>query len=147
MPRGNSGDDMNELFNGVYKGQRVLVTGHTGFKGSWLSFWLTSLGAEVIGVSLDPPTSPSNFEVLGLKDRIKHLRCDTRNLDELKKIFDENKPAIVFHLAAQAIDVRHQRGRDDQHSRVHPQHLVCQSGSDDYQRQVLSEFGMDVGLS
>jgi CDP-glucose 4,6-dehydratase len=65
--------------------------------------WLTSLGAEVIGVSLDPPTSPSNFEVLGLQDWINHLRCDTRNLDALKKIFDECKPDIVFHLAAQAI--------------------------------------------
>jgi CDP-glucose 4,6-dehydratase len=94
---------MNELFKDIYKGQRVLVTGHTGFKGSWLSLWLTSLGAEVIGVSLDPPTSPSNFEVIGLKDRINHLRCDTRNFDDLRKIFDACQPAIVFHLAAQAI--------------------------------------------
>src|SRR5574341_857053 len=94
---------MSQLFNGVYNGQRVLVTGHTGFKGSWLSLWLTSLGAEVIGVSLDPPTSPSNFEVLGLQDWINHLHCDTRNLEELKKIFDECKPDVVFHLAAQAI--------------------------------------------
>ena len=61
-----------EIFSNVYHGRRVLVTGHTGFKGSWLSQWLLQLGAEVAGYSLDVPTSPSNYELLGLEDRISH---------------------------------------------------------------------------
>jgi CDP-glucose 4,6-dehydratase len=94
---------MNRPFYGVYDGKRVLVTGHTGFKGSWLTLWLTYLGAEVIGVSLDKPTDPCNFEVLGLRDKMIHVTCDTRNQDDLKKTIDKYQPEIVFHLAAQAI--------------------------------------------
>ncbi len=79
------------------------MTGHTGFKGSWLSIWLKELGANVIGYSLDPPTSPSNFKVCNLQDHITHVCGDVRDIDLLFKVFDEHKPEIVFHLAAQPI--------------------------------------------
>lgn len=91
------------IFGGAYKGRRVLVTGHTGFKGSWLSHWLLQLGAEVAGYSLYVPSEPSNFEVLKLADRLHDYRRDVRNLEDLQATFDEVKPEIVFHLAAQAI--------------------------------------------
>ena len=90
-------------FNDVYKGKKILITGNTGFKGSWLSTWLLSLGADVYGYSLDIPTSPSMFEVLRLKDRVKHCFGDIRNVEELKKCVDEIHPDFIFHLAAQAI--------------------------------------------
>ncbi|MBI4825093.1 MAG: CDP-glucose 4,6-dehydratase [Nitrospirae bacterium] len=92
-----------EAFNGVYKGKRVLVTGHTGFKGSWLSQWLLKLGADVAGFSLYLPSEPCNFEVTGLRGKIRHYEGDIRNIGELKKVFKDFKPQIVFHLAAQAI--------------------------------------------
>lgn len=92
------------IFQGVYKGRRVLVTGHTGFKGTWLTTWLLSLGAEVAGYSLPEPTSnPSNFAVLSLEKRIKHYQGDIRDLQKLSSAFAEFKPEIVFHLAAQAL--------------------------------------------
>jgi len=94
---------MKRSFGDVYRNKRILITGHTGFKGSWLSTWLLELGAEVSGFSLDVPTNPSNFEVLGLKRRLKHITGDVRNLKQLEKAFDRVKPEIVFHLAAQAI--------------------------------------------
>ncbi len=93
---------MNQ-FKNVYHGKRVLVTGHTGFKGSWLTTWLIELGAKVLGYSLDIPTDPSNFKTLNLKSRIKHVDGDIRDLNHLKEICKEFKPDIVFHLAAQAI--------------------------------------------
>ena len=96
-------DYMEQLFGNVYRGKRILITGHTGFKGSWLTAWLLSLGADVLGYSFNIPTNPSNFEVLGLENKIKHVIGDTRNLNDLKKVFDEFSPEIVFHLAAQAI--------------------------------------------
>jgi CDP-glucose 4,6-dehydratase len=96
-----SGD--RELFRGVYQGRRVLVTGHTGFKGSWLVSWLLGLGANVAGYALDPPTSPSNFVVLGLKDQILDFRGDVRDRSQLKAAFEQFQPEIVFHLAAQAL--------------------------------------------
>jgi CDP-glucose 4,6-dehydratase len=86
-----------------WKNKKVLITGHTGFKGSWLSLCLQNFGAEVIGVSLDPPTSPSLYEKANVSDGIKSLRQDIRNLEEVKKIFQIHKPEIVFHLAAQAL--------------------------------------------
>lgn len=95
---------LQNIFQGVYNGKRVLVTGHTGFKGSWLTTWLLSLGAEAAGYSLAEPTSsPSNFAVLGLEDRIKHYQGDVRDQQQLASVFAEFKPQIVFHLAAQAL--------------------------------------------
>lgn len=85
-----------------FKGKRVLVTGHTGFKGTWLSKILINAGAEVTGYSLGLPTEPSLFEMAGL-DSINDIRGDIRELAHLKEVFDEFKPQIVFHLAAQPI--------------------------------------------
>lgn len=93
-------------FNNRYKNKTILLTGNTGFKGSWLSAWLTELGANVIGYSIDIPTEPSNFEVLGLEDKSKHIRGDVRDLKRLEEVFDDLRPEIVFHLAAQAITRR-----------------------------------------
>lgn len=90
-------------FNNFFSGKKVLVLGHTGFKGSWLTLWLTKLGAEVSGVSLSLPSKPCNFEILGLKKKINHNICDIRNFRDLRKVFQENHPEIVFHLAAQAL--------------------------------------------
>ena len=89
-------------FNDVYRGRRVLVTGHTGFKGSWLALWLNHLGAEVAGFSIDIPSSPSNFDLLGLEQRLQHYVGDIRDRAYLAKVVDEFDPDIVFHLAAQA---------------------------------------------
>ncbi len=91
------------MFDGIYKSKRVLVTGHTGFKGSWLCEWLLRLGAEVAGFSLCIPTQPSNFEVLGLSGRLQDVRGDVRDLASLKQAFADFKPQIAFHLAAQAL--------------------------------------------
>ena len=92
-----------QIFGNVYAGKRVLVTGHTGFKGAWISAWLLSLGAEVIGLSKDIPTQPSMFEVLSLQSKIKHIIGDVRDLDKMRRLIQEVKPDFVFHLAAQAI--------------------------------------------
>ena len=94
---------MQETFNGLFNGLTVLITGHTGFKGSWLSIWLRELGAKVVGYSLDPPTHPSNFEVCQLKDKITHIQGDIRDKHKLKSVIDQYKPEVVFHLAAQAL--------------------------------------------
>ena len=91
------------MFANLYNGKRVLVTGHTGFKGSWLTAWLLKLGAEVIGISKDIPTQPAMFEVLGLAGLIKHIEADTRDLAAMRKIFSEVQPDFIYHLAAQAI--------------------------------------------
>jgi len=94
---------MQSTFEGVFQGIPVLVTGHTGFKGSWLSIWLNELGAKVIGYSLDPPTIPSNFGASRLARRIVDMRGNVRKLDALRRVIEEFKPQVVFHLAAQAI--------------------------------------------
>lgn len=86
-----------------FKGRTVLVTGHTGFKGSWLTAWLLELGANVIGISKNTPTVPSHFEVSGLKNDIKHYDQDICDIEGLKNIVIETKPDFVFHLAAQAL--------------------------------------------
>ena len=91
------------MFDNIYAGKRVLVTGHTGFKGSWLSAWLLSLGAEVAGFALEPPSTPSNFAVLGLENRLKHYLGDVRDLDAVRRVMLEFKPQAVLHLAAQAL--------------------------------------------
>ena len=91
------------LFGGVYEGRRVFVTGHTGFKGSWLTFWLLSMGAKVTGYSLEPPTEPSLFDKLGLADKIDHHIGDVRDLAHLQKVMAAAQPEIVLHLAAQPL--------------------------------------------
>ncbi len=89
--------------DGTWQGRTVLVTGHTGFKGSWLALWLRHLGAEVIGVALDPPTVPSHYAVCGMASRLVDLRADIRDYDRLATILAEHQPSVVFHLAAQPI--------------------------------------------
>lgn len=91
------------MFANIYNGRRVLVTGHTGFKGSWLTTWLLKLGAEVIGISKDVPTQPAMFEELALAGRIKHVQADIRDLDAMCNLITSEQPDFVFHLAAQAI--------------------------------------------
>jgi CDP-glucose 4,6-dehydratase len=87
----------------LYRGKRVLVTGHTGFKGSWLVTILAQAGADVTGYSLDPPTDPNLYTLSGVGDRIRSIRGDVRDPDALQAAFDLAKPDIVFHLAAQPI--------------------------------------------
>ena len=93
-----------DIFNNFFRGKRVLVTGHTGFKGSWLSIWLHELGAEVIGVAQDPFTERDNFVLSGIGQRIKaDIRADIRDGERIKEIFRQYQPEIVFHLAAQPL--------------------------------------------
>ena len=94
---------MATTFADSYRGRRVLVTGHTGFKGAWLALWLSELGADVTGYALAPPTTPSLFEVLGLGDRLRHVVADVRDRDRLAAEMRAASPSIVFHLAAQAL--------------------------------------------
>ena len=91
------------MFGGVYSGRKVLVTGHTGFKGAWLITWLLKLGAKVCGVSNEIPTNPSMFETLGLQKNIEHRICDITDEKKLRDIILAYKPEFVFHLAAQPI--------------------------------------------
>ena len=87
----------------TYAGKTVLVTGHTGFKGAWLTAWLLKLGARVAGYSNSIPTNPSMFEVLGLDKRIHHHMGDVRDLEKLRGVVKAEQPDFVLHLAAQAI--------------------------------------------
>ncbi len=90
-----------ELFAGHYKNRRILVTGHTGFKGSWLSLWLAELGAKVVGLSLDPATTPNHWDLLGLS--IDDNRIDIRDFAKTAAVVERFQPEIVFHLAAQPL--------------------------------------------
>lgn len=90
-------------FNNIYNKKKVLVTGHTGFKGSWLSLWLTQMGATVHGVALEPRTSNDNFVITGLKEKINHHICNITDKQALINLFQKIEPEIVFHLAAQAL--------------------------------------------
>jgi len=93
-----------EHFNNFYRGKRILVTGHTGFKGSWLSIWLHELGAEVIGIGLEPYTDKDNFVLSGIGKKIKaDIRADIRDAQRMKDILATYQPEIVFHLAAQPL--------------------------------------------
>ncbi len=87
----------------VFDKKTVLVTGHTGFKGSWLSMWLTDLGARVVGVSRDVPTEPSHFDAIGLADLVEDIRLDIDDLAGMRGVIQANRPDFVFHLAAQAL--------------------------------------------
>jgi len=91
------------MFKDVYRGRRVLVTGHTGFKGSWLTLWLLGLGAKVTGVSKDVPTVPSLFMETDLESRIEHVVADVRDTPLMHELVARIQPDFVFHLAAQAI--------------------------------------------
>lgn len=86
-----------------FKNKKILITGHTGFKGGWLSVWLERLGAKVFGFSLDPPSSPSLFHTLNLSDRFPWIKQDVQNLPALQKAVADLKPDLIFHLAAQAL--------------------------------------------
>ncbi|WEK19676.1 MAG: CDP-glucose 4,6-dehydratase [Candidatus Pedobacter colombiensis] len=91
------------MFGEIYKNKKVLITGHTGFKGSWLTTWLLNLEADVAGYSVGLPSSPSHFEELGLDTKIKHYLGDIRDYDSFKKVCDEFRPEFIFHLAAQPL--------------------------------------------
>jgi CDP-glucose 4,6-dehydratase len=91
------------MYKSYYKGKRVLVTGHTGFKGAWLSLWLKKLDSEVWGVSLPPPTNPNLHEIVQKHAFSGEVECDIRNLDRLSGVVAQIRPQLVFHLAAQPI--------------------------------------------
>ena len=91
------------MFDGQYAGKKVFITGHTGFKGSWLCSWLLSLGAEVYGYALEPPSEPSAFAALGLEHRIRHTKGDVRDRQTLADVLLACRPDVVFHMAAQAL--------------------------------------------
>lgn len=93
----------NKEIQNFYSGKTVLITGHTGFKGTWLSEILINAGANVIGYSLEPPTTPSLFQLAGLENKMTSILGDVRDLEHLEKVFNEFQPEIVFHLAAQPI--------------------------------------------
>jgi len=88
---------------GFWSGRRVFVTGHTGFKGSWLALWLADLGAQVTGYALQPPTTPSLFELAHVNEAVNSLEADVRDLDRLQRAVSDTQPDVVFHLAAQSL--------------------------------------------
>ena len=92
---------MTNLFGNIYKNKTVLLTGHTGFKGSWLAYWLTQMGAKVIGYSLEAPTTPNHLELLDLN--IVSIIGDIRDQEKLDTTFTKYQPEIIFHLAAQPL--------------------------------------------
>jgi CDP-glucose 4,6-dehydratase len=92
-----------EMTPGFWRDKRVLMTGHTGFKGSWLSLWLQSMGAQVVGYALAPPTNPSLFEVAEIGKGMTSIIGDIRDLEKLRAVFAEHKPEIVIHMAAQPL--------------------------------------------
>jgi CDP-glucose 4,6-dehydratase len=92
-----------EMNTGFWKNKKVLVTGHTGFKGSWLSLWLQSLGANVIGYALAPPSNPSMFEVANVAEGMISLEGDVRNTEQVQAAVEQYQPEIVIHMAAQAL--------------------------------------------
>src|SRR5450432_1050353 len=91
------------MFNNIFKGKKIIITGNTGFKGSWLSLWLYQLGAQVIGISKDIPSNPSLFEELDLAEKTDHHFANICDGNKMKQLFAEHQPDFVFHLAAQPI--------------------------------------------
>jgi len=94
---------LQDDFNGLFNDKIVFLTGHTGFIGSWLTLWLRSVGAKVIGYSLEPPTNPSLFETLGLEKEIIHTIGDVQDFSFLSECMSRQRPEMVFHLAAQPL--------------------------------------------
>lgn len=94
---------MNNLFNGIYKHRKVLITGHTGFKGSWLCLLLNQLGADVYGYALEPPTNPSLFNEAKIEEIMTSYIGDIRDYDHLSKVMQQVQPEIVIHMAAQPL--------------------------------------------
>ena len=94
---------MSKLFGNFFKDKTILITGHTGFMGSWLAIWLNELGANVIGYALEPYTDQDNFVVTNLQEKITSIIGDIRNYKKLKEVFNTHLPDIIFHLAAQPI--------------------------------------------
>jgi CDP-glucose 4,6-dehydratase len=90
-------------FNNIFNKKTVLITGNTGFKGSWLSIWLSSLGANVIGISNDIPTNPANFSILNLENFVDDIRLDICDTEAITKVISSKKPDFIFHMAAQAL--------------------------------------------
>lgn len=86
-----------------WQGKKVFITGHTGFKSSWLSLWLQSVGANVIGYALKPPTSPSLFAVAKVAESMTSIIGDVRDREHLQAVIAQHKPEIIFHLAAQPL--------------------------------------------
>lgn len=93
--------DLTSLFGQIYKDKKVVITGHTGFKGSWLAFWLTQMGANVFGIALEPNTNPNHYQALNLD--IKSYIQDINDYPKIKNILKEINPDIIFHLAAQPL--------------------------------------------
>lgn len=87
----------------LWRGRRVLITGHTGFKGGWLCLWLQSLGAEVTGFALDPPSDPNLFSQARVAEGLRSIQGDVRDLDAVLKVFRETRPEVVLHLAAESL--------------------------------------------
>jgi CDP-glucose 4,6-dehydratase len=94
--------EIDSLLNS-YRGKRVLITGHTGFKGSWMSIWLHKLGADVIGVALEPKSKLDNYCLANVSSFVKDIRLDIRDKEAIKKLFIEEKPEVIFHMAAQPL--------------------------------------------
>ena len=94
---------IGKIMKKFFKNKKVLITGNTGFKGSWLSLWMNLYGAKVLGISSNIPSKPSNFNVLNLKQEIKQKKIDLRNSKILNREINNFKPDYIFHLAAEAI--------------------------------------------
>ena len=95
--------NLTDIDPSFWKGRRVLLTGHTGFKGSWMSIWLKEMGADLTGFALTPPTKPSLFEDANVAEGMRSIMGDIRDLDALKKVFADTNPEVVIHMAAQPL--------------------------------------------
>src|SRR5271170_2739339 len=92
-----------EMTPSFWRGKTVFITGHTGFKGSWLSLWLQQMGAKVIGYALAPPSEPNLFTVANIAKNMTHIQGDIQDISSLQKALNQHQPNIVFHMAAQSL--------------------------------------------